>query len=391
MESDLLQNIYSEYRDEIKEVSLKIHSNPELSEEEVFAVRVQEEVLKKWGFVVENNYKGLPTAFAACWGTTGPHICIMSEYDALPDIGHGCGHNLIAGAALSTGILLKKVIEKENLQARITVMGTPAEEKRGCKVDLIEAGALEDVDLVLMAHPTNDPTSQSTGSSGIMQFEISFSGKESHAADCPEEGLNALDALRLLFNGVDCWRQQLPETCRIHGIITHGGMAPNIIPGKAAADFYLRSFSMPYLEHMEERFEDMVKGASLMAATQYELEKIPHTYKPARTFDVLNREFMVLAEEVGMAPEWADPSRGSSDFGNVTYEVPGVHVYFNITDGREGVVIHSKEFTECAGTKYGHSQMEKVSYALCQLGYRYITDQSFQTGVDQEFQDKQGL
>lgn len=390
MESDQIKEIYKKYRDEIKEVSLQIHANPELAEEETFAAAVQEEFLEKWGFAVQKRYMGLPTAFAARWGSKGPHICIMSEYDALPDIGHGCGHNLIAGVALSTGIMLKELIAKEGLEARITVMGTPAEEKRGCKVDLIEAGALKDVDLVLMAHPSNDATCQSTSSSGIMQYEVEFSGKESHAADCPEKGLNALDAVRMLFTAVDCWRQQLPETCRVHGIITHGGVAPNIIPGKASADFYLRSFSMTYLEYMEERFKDMVKGAALMTATSEEVKKIPHTYKPTRTFEVLNQAFMDLAEEEGMAPKWAEPERGSSDFGNVTYEVPGVQPYFNITDDEEDVVIHSRGFTKCAATEYGFSQMRKMSRTLVLLGCRYITDRSFQEAVKEEFQNMKG-
>ncbi|WDP90349.1 MAG: M20 family metallopeptidase [Desulfobacter sp.] len=385
MESEILQNIFDRYRAAVEEISLDIHAHPELSEEEFRACQSQEKLLERWGFSLQKQYKGLPTAFAATWGNKGPHVCLMSEYDALPGIGHGCGHNLIAGTALGAGILLKEILEKENLAARLTVMGTPAEEKRGCKVDLIQAGALDDVDLVLMAHPSDHPTAQSRGSSGIIQFEVHFQGREAHAADCPEMGANALDAARLLFSGVDCWRQQLPETCRVHGIITQGGTAPNIIPGKASVDFYLRSFDMDYLESMEERFKDMARGAALMTATRMEIKKIPHTYKPARPFHTLNQTFMDLAGAAGMAPQWLGPGRGSSDFGNVTHEVPGLHVYFNITRGEHGIVLHSKEFTQCAGSKFGLAQMEKTSIILAQIGYRFMTDTAFQKQVKADF------
>ncbi|MCG8566561.1 MAG: M20 family metallopeptidase [Desulfobacterales bacterium] len=388
MEFQALREIYDRYRSEVESTCLEIHAHPELSEEEFRACKIQMALLEGWGFSVEGNYKGLPTAFAATHGEGHPHICIMSEYDALPGMGHGCGHNLIAGTALATGIILKTLMEEKNIPGRLTVMGTPAEEKRGCKVDLIQAGALEDVDLVLMAHPSDHPTAQSTGSSGIMQFEVHFTGRESHAADAPEQGLNALDAVRLLFNGVDCWRQQLPETCRIHGIISQGGQAPNIIPGKGVADFYLRSFEMDYLESMAHRFKNMARGAALMTDTQVEVRPIPHTYKPTRSFDTLNKTFMDLARTLEMYPKWMEPGRGSSDFGDVTHEVPGAHVYFNITQGDPQIVLHSKEFTQCAATPFALTQMEKMGLILARMGHRFFTDKDFQGQVREDFHGK---
>ena len=252
-------------------------------------------------------------------------------------------------------------------------------------MDLIDAKALADVDLVLMAHPSGHATSQSKGSSGIMELDIQFEGSEAHAAGCPEKGLNALDAVRLLFSAVDCWRQQLPETCRVHGIITQGGSAANIIPGTASANFNLRSFDMGFLTSMEARFRDMVKGAALMTGTRAGIQKVPHTYKPCIPFDVLNQAFMDLARDYGMAPQWQEPGRGSSDFGNVTHEVPGIHVYFNITGDRDGIASHSKEFTECAASLFAFSQMAKTSQILARIGLRYITDTAFQSQVADEF------
>ncbi len=382
-----IKTLYHRYQAEVEEICLAIHAHPELAEEEVRACAFQEALLEKWGFSVTKQYKGLPTAFNAQWGEGRPHVCFMSEYDALPGMGHGCGHNLIAGTALGAGMVLKTLMEEEGIPGRITVMGTPAEEKRGCKVDLINAGALEDVDLVLMAHPSDHATGQSCGSSGIMQFEVTFHGRSAHAADCPEKGLNALDAVRLLFNGVDCWRQQLPETCRVHGIVTQGGAAPNIIPKEAAVDFYLRSFDMDYLEGMETRFRNIAKGAALMTETRVEVEMIPHTYKPARPFETLNKTFMEMAQADDMAPQWLEPGRGSSDFGNVTHEVPGAHVYFNITRDTPGAVLHSKEFTQCAATPFALEQMAKTARILARMGHRYLTNPDFRNQVGADFHD----
>ena len=375
---DIISSYYNSYLKEVKRIVQKIHDTPELSEEETLACKIQVELLEKWQFAVEKKYKGLDTAFNATFGEGRPNICVMSEYDALPGIGHGCGHNLIAGVALGTGIVLKELISKNHLKGSVTVMGTPAEEKRGCKIDLIQAGALTDVDIVLMAHPSDHPTSQSMESAGIMQFLIEFKGQSAHSAAAPEKGLNALDAVRLMFNGVDAWRHQLPETCRINGVIKDGGKAPNIIPDYALADFYLRSFDMDFLLSMKERFENIAKGAALMTGTTVTIEEIKHPYKPGKPNNELNKAFMTLAKNYGMEPEWMEPSRASSDFGDVTYEVPAIHAFFNITGEKKDVVIHSKEFTQCAISSFALEQMGKTVKILSEIGYIYLTQKNFE-------------
>ncbi len=380
-----IDEIYEQHKELIQQVVQQIHSKPELSEEEVFACQLQVELLESLQFDVETNYKGLPTAFNGVFGKGRPNICFMSEYDALPGIGHGCGHNLITGVALGAGILLKELMAKNNVEGRVTIMGTPAEEKRGCKIDLIKAGALDDVDIVLMAHPSDHQTSQSMEEAGIMQFLVSFKGKTAHAAAGPEKGLNALDAVRLLFNGVDAWRQQLPETCRVHGVIKEGGNAPNIIPDYSLADFYLRDFDMEFLESMKKRFKNIAKGAALMTDTEVLIEEVKNSYKPGKPNDALNQAFMKLSEEYGMHPQWAEPSRASSDFGDVTYEVPAMHAFFNITGEDDNVVIHSKEFTQCAGSIFAQEQMGKTSKILSRIAYRFLTDNQFQKQVTTAF------
>ncbi len=382
---DVISNSYNGYLKEIEHLVQKIHDTPELSEEETLACKFQVELLENWQFDVEKKYKGLDTAFNATFGEGHPNICIMSEYDALPGIGHGCGHNLIAGVALGTGIILKELMTENHLKGRVTVMGTPAEEKRGCKIDLIQAGALDEVDIVLMAHPSDHPTSQSMEAAGIMQFLISFKGRSAHAAASPEKGVNALDAVRLMFNGVDAWRQQLPETCRIHGVIKDGGKAPNIIPDYALADFYLRSFDMDFLLSMKKRFENIARGAALMTDTKVTVTEIKNPYKPGKPNNELNKAFMKLAEEYGMEPEWLAPSRASSDFGDVTYKVPAMHAFFNITGDKKDIVIHSSEFTLCASSPFAMEQMMKTSKILSEIGYTYLTQDDFRKKVSETY------
>lgn len=388
MMENLKDTINTYYRKHIKEIEhlvQKIHSLPELSGKEIFACKSQTELLEKWQFNVKKNYKGLDTAFNATFGEGRPNICIMSEYDALPGIGHGCGHNLIAGVALGTGIILKELIAENSLKGQVTVMGTPAEEVRGGKIDLIKSGALTDVDIVLMAHPSDHPTSQSMEEAGIMQFSISFRGRSAHAAAGPEKGLNALDAVRLMFNGVDAWRQQLPETCRVHGVIKEGGKAPNIIPDFALADFYIRSFDINFLLSMKNRFENIAKGAALMTDTKVTVKEIKNSYKPGKPNNELNTAFMELATQYDMSPEWQKPSSASSDFGDVTYEVPAIQPFFNITGESRDVVIHSSEFTQCSASSFALKQMKKTAVILSQIGYKYLVQENFRKKVSSAF------
>ena len=382
---ELTRSILKAHEQDLLSVVRKIHQTPELSEKETRACAWQTDLLKAWGFSVETGYKGLATAFNATAGQNGPHICFMAEYDALPGMGHGCGHNLIAGVALGAGVVVKNLLAHHHSPGRVTVMGTPAEEQRGAKIDLIKAGALKDVDLVLMAHPSDDATSPYAGESGIRQFMVSYTGKTAHAADCPEKGINALDALRLLFNGVDAWRQQLTETSRVHGVIRDGGQAPNIIPDFARAEFYLRDFDLNFLDQMQVRFENIAKGAALMTDTTLKFSAIPNPYKPGIPNDPLNQAFFSLARDAGMHPKWSEPSRASSDFGDVTYEVPAMHAYFNITQDDPGIIIHSREFSQAAATDFAFSQMKKTARILAQIAWQFLTEQDFRHKVKEAF------
>lgn len=363
----------------------KIHSTPEISGQETRACAWQAELLTRWGFDVQTGYKGLSTAYKATSGKGAVHVCFMAEYDALPGIGHGCGHHLVAGVALGAGILVKNLMESHGIAGTVTIMGTPAEEQQGCKIDLIRAGALIGVDAALMAHPSDYPTCQSVEESGIIQMMVRFKGRTAHAAEAPEKGANALDAVRLMFNGVDAWRQQLPETCRVHGVIREGGLAPNIIPDAAAAEFYLRDFDPDVLSAMQNRFENIARGAALMTDTSVEIKEIPNAFKPGRPNCEFNKLFMALSRDAGMAPQWLGRSRSSSDFGNVTWEVPAMQAYFNITRDDPSILIHSKEFAQCAISSYALSQMEKTAKILAQMAIMFMIDDKFRSKVQKAF------
>jgi amidohydrolase len=380
-----IATLYGCHRSEVEKVVRHIHSTPELSGQETQACAWQAALLTRWGFNVETAYKGINTAYKATYGKGVPHVCFMAEYDALPGIGHGCGHHLVAGVALGAGILVKKIMERHGVAGAVTVMGTPAEEQQGCKIDLIRAGALMGIDAALMAHPSNYPTCQSLEESGIIQMMVRFKGRTAHAAEAPEKGANALDAVRLMFNGVDAWRQQLPETCRVHGVIREGGLAPNIIPDAAAAEFYLRDFDPDVLSAMRDRFEKIAQGAALMTDTSVEIKEIPNAFRPGRPNGQLNNLFMELAGEAGMAPQWLGRSRSSSDFGDVTWEVPAMQAYFNITRDDPSIVLHSKEFTQCAISDYALSQMGKTAIILAQMAIMFITNDELRSRVQKTF------
>ncbi len=381
-----IKEIISKHSEKIKQIALNIHSNPELGYEEFKAYQWQVEYLENNGFEIKKEFKGLKTAYKASYGSGKPVVCITSEYDALPEIGHACGHNLMAGCSLSTGIALKELIETEKIEGTIVIMGTPAEESKGGKVVLLKKDALKNIDMALMAHPCYY-TSPSVIMAAVTRFTIHFKGQTAHAADAPEEGINALDATRLLFNGIDAWRQHLPETTRIHGVVTNGGERPNIIPDKSSSFFYLRSLDNAYLEKMIERFKDIAKGAALMTGAEVEIEADPTPYKCVEPNYTMNQTFFTEATDLGLNPQWKEPCRASTDFGDITCEIPGIQPFFDITKG-EVAPLHTREFAEFAKSEYALEQMLLTSQALANIGLNYFTDEEYRKQVTEDFKNK---
>ncbi len=366
----------------LKNLALKIHEHPELDLVEVRACKWQVDLLRKWKFRVKSPYGGLKTAYRADRGRGGPVLSFMAEYDALPGVGHGCGHNLIAAAGVGAGYLLSRLLAAHRIKGTVTVMGTPGEEGAGGKVIMIRNGALKGVDAALMCHPS-DVTEPDTGNSSVERLGVTFRGKSVHAAS-PEEGLNALDAVNLLYSGISAWRQQLPESARVHGVITHGGLKANIIPESTSCEFYVRSPDDRYLKSMVRRFRDIVRGAALMTGTKPEIESFGVPTKGRKPSPLLSEAWMANAGLAGLKvviPE--KPVRGSSDFGNVSHAVPAIHPYFRISS--KPIPSHSHLFTRAAKSKLGIENMFRMIVALALTGFRFMADEDFRKSVISEF------
>ena len=360
-----------------------IWNNPELAYKEFFAVEQVVEFLKEQDFTPQTNYGGIATAFKAEYGTGKPAFAIFAEFDALPDVGHGCGHNLICASALAAFCAAAKILSENNLPGKIILLGSPAEESGGGKIKMINKGCLDGVDAAMMVHPSYRATPD-TGSSAITRFDVIFHGKASHAAGAPELGINALAAVNLLFAGVNAYREQLPEDSRMHGIITDGGEAPNITPARAACRFFLRSTSQEWIEKMEKRFKDIVHGAELMTGATAEIIPFNIPYMARKPNAALNKLYIESISRLGM--NYVLPARGgrgSSDFGNVSQSVPGIHPYFPVTDHE--IACHSDAFRIASGSDFAFDNAMTAAAAMANIAIQYLTDSSFKEQVDADF------
>ncbi len=380
---DLIHKSIATQAETLKKLALKIHDHPELGYEEKKACAWQTALLQRWRFRVQTPWCDMDTAYRADLGEGRPVFCFLAEYDALPGIGHGCGHNLICTAALGAAYALAQTLKSEKRKGRVMVMGTPAEESKGGKVKIVAGGGMQGVDAVLMAHPSFR-TVPDTGCTAVQRFRIAFKGQSAHAAAAPEHGRNALDAVLILFQGVNAWRQQMAESSRIHGVVREGGVLPNIIPDAAMCEFYLRSPEDRVLRAMVARFRKMIRGAALMTDTEAIVEPMLEPYKARWPNATLNRLYVEAAGELGLHPQMPEhPGRGSSDFGDVSQKAPGAHVYFGIAS--TSIPGHSSVFSEAARTPYALDQMLKAAEAMARVGYAYLTDRETRREAKQNF------
>lgn len=383
MLNSLVETINS-YRNEIRNFSDALWNNPETAFKEFFAVKTAAELLEKHGYEVVNPYCNIETAFRTEFDNgAGPVFAIAAEYDALPEIGHGCGHNLIASAGIVSFLAAADYMKQHDIKGKLILLGTPAEEGGGGKVVMAEAGCLDGVDAVMMVHPSAR-TVADTGSTSNSGLEVVFHGKSAHAAAAPEKGINALDAVNLVFTGVNTYRQYIPEHARIHGVILDGGNVPNVIPDYAKCRFYLRSADEAWCPVLEKRFCDIVKGAELMTGATAEITYFRPAYRARKPNKVMNDEYIccMQAQNVEITiPE--HPARGSSDFGNFSQVIPGIHAYFSIS--KEMPAAHSTEFCTAAGSDYGFDNTMKAAAAQANIACRFIADADFRAAVIADF------
>ncbi|MDD2403400.1 MAG: M20 family metallopeptidase [Victivallaceae bacterium] len=366
------------YAAEIKKISDNIHNNPELGFEEHRACVLQTEYLREKGFIVSTPYGSLNTAFRAEYGQGDLAFAIISEYDALPS-GHACGHNLICAAALAAGVAAQNFLKDNHISGRIVIIGTPAEETHGGKIIMLNHGAFTDINALIICHPHSvyalDP-----GDLAASRFDIEFTGKAAHAAAAPSSGINALDAVNLLFAGVACWRQQLPPGGMVHGIITHGGDAPNIIPERTKAFFYLRSRDNQIQKELETRFANIAQGAALMTGTELKFNKLPNSYSADKMNQPLRDSVFMTMHQLGMNPLEKYESPISTDYANVSCQVPGVNFFFNIMEDCPAA-LHSEGFKNAAATDFGFEAAMKAAVVMAKTAIRFLDDAEFRQQV----------
>jgi amidohydrolase len=353
---------------ELDALSRRIHGHPEVGFTEVRAAAWLAEYLEGRGYAVEREAGGVATAFRATLGpadTAGPTVALLAEYDALPGIGHGCGHNLIAGAAAGAGAILAAV-RGPRPTGRVEVIGTPAEEGGGGKAALLAAGVFRGVDAALMVHPFAR-TRMYEPLLGRLKLAVEFRGKAAHAAAYPDEGLNALDAMLLHFQGLAAMRQQLRPEARVHGIITRGGDAPNIIPEHTAAVFYVRALDREYLRDLVRRFEACAEGAARATGTRVQVTSEAFPYEPMRASRTLSERFRRHLAAVGVEedPPAPRPALASSDIGNVSQVLPTIHPWVGILPpGHPELPLHTPEFRDAAVTDFALGRMRAAACAL---------------------------
>lgn len=359
-----VQRFVDERRPELEALALDIHQHPELAFQEHRTVNVLTDELAARGFTVERPLAGLDTAFRAtrAFGSGGPRIALLAEYDALPELGHACGHNLICTAAVGAATAAAYVLERVGANATIEVIGCPAEEGGGGKILLLDAGVFEGVDAALMFHPSHR-TMPVRGALAATRLRFVWRGKAAHAATAPHQGINALDACIQTFNAINAMRQHFPDEHRVHGIIVHGGSAPNVVPDYAEAKFLVRHRHFTELGPLRDKVIRCAQGAALSVGAELEVEE-GMVYAERRNNVPMAERFAdyLVAQGVPLDPPPTSGGVGSSDFGNLSQVVPAIHAYVKIAP--EGTSNHTPEFARAAASPDGMAGMIAAAKAL---------------------------
>ncbi|MEW6033537.1 MAG: M20 family metallopeptidase [Chloroflexota bacterium] len=349
------------HRPRLVELSQRIHSHPELGFQEFKAAEWVAEYLEREGFRVERGLCGMPTALRARYGSVEPAIALIAEYDALPELGHGCGHNIIAAAAVGAAVASKRAVDE--LGGTVVVLGTPAEELYGGKAIMVEQGAFAGLNAALMVHPgrRNAATAQTLA---CVSLDVEFFGREAHAAANPEQGINALEAMLLSFNAINSLRQHIRGKARVHGIITDGGKAANVVPRHSAGTFLVRADDQGYLEELKAKVLHCFTAAALATGARLEHRWGERVFACLRSNQVLAGLFAVNLESLGRKVEPLDLSWGvgSTDMGNVSQVVPAIHPSIAIAPLE--VTLHSPEFARAAASEQGELGLLDSAKAL---------------------------
>ena len=372
-------------REELKELSGEIWKHPELCFEEHKAHELLTSFLEKKGFAVERNFSGLQTAFRATAGSGKPNVCVICEYDALPGIGHACGHNLIAEAGVAAGLGVKAALETSRAPAgKVTVMGTPAEEGGGGKIYLIENGEFRDIDVAMMVHPA-PYTAIKIDFITVATYTVSFTGKAAHAATHPWEGINALDAAVMTYNSISVLRQQMKPEWRVHTVITNGGTKGNVIPEEAAMEIWVRAPTKKEAEVLTSRVRACVEAAAYGTGCQYSFDLKDKVFENVRSNDILAQMYAENLRKKGFTDFSESSSEtGSTDMGNVSHVVPSLHPMFKIGTGE---VYHTRDFTSVTNLDASHETTLLFAEAMAHTCIDILTDDNILQATKLEFAD----
>lgn len=342
---------------EIWDIAKYIHANPEVAYQEKKACAIQCDYLREKGFSVQEGVEDLDTAYIAVYGHGKPAIAILSEYDALPMLGHGCGHNLISTSALITGTVVKQFMEDNSIEGTLYVIGTPAEESGGGKIQLLKKGVFKNVDAVIMMHPTSDKSRLAGACMSSKRIHIRFVGKSAHAGSHPEDGINALSAANLYFVATGLLRQHFKGDMRLSGIITKGGKQTGLIPDDVEIEGSISSFSFTELEKNAERVRNCALGSAQCMGCEVHID-IKDGYQgrlPNKTLsDVCRQELQNIDEPLldGMPFDY-----GGEDLGNISRVIPICNPYITIFPDYK-ISNHTEQFRELANSKAGYHCIE---------------------------------
>lgn len=362
-------------------LSRDIHGHPELAYQERHALGAIAAFLEQQGHRLERGIGGLETAFRTRVGPKeGPAIALLAEYDALPDVGHGCGHNLIAIS--NVGAFLVAAASAERLEVGVELLGTPAEENGGGKIDLLRKGVFDRILAALSSHPSGQAGWVVSGTGlGVVGKRVTFTGVAAHAGSAPEKGRNALNAVIRFFVGVDGWRQQLDGDARVHGYISDGGKAMNVVPSRAEAIFGLRAKERETLDGMVERFGQIAKGAALLTGTNVEVAEYLPYYEPVKANLALGDVVAAELEQRGITAMRGVLVTASTDLGNVSTKVPTDWVRFPVSE--KLVPGHSVEMRDASASDLAHRNAVITAEVLGAAAVRVATDKSLRDRIGQ--------
>ncbi|NLY73260.1 MAG: M20 family metallopeptidase [Tissierellia bacterium] len=370
---------------ELKVLNQYIYDNPELGYEEHLSSKAHIELLENHGFEMELSPLGMETAYVARFRGEKPGLTMayLAEYDALPGIGHGCGHNLLGTTSIGAALVLKDYV-KEN-GGTVVLFGTPAEETSGAKVAFADEGYFEGVDLAICPHPS-DYYFSSGKSLALVPIAFTFTGKTAHAASDPQSGINALDALLLTFNNINALREHIRPSARIHGIVKEGGLAANVVPDRAVGEFYVRTMTLDYMEELLEKVINCAKAGALATGCTMEYEHYEAIYHNMVTNESLSEHYNNVLKEMGIEVCPPRESFGSLDMGNVSQVCPAINPYFGISEHE--IPGHTVEFRDATLTDLAMEGMVNTIVAMVKTMVDCNEKPELMASIKEEFDNR---